>query len=558
MEGNIKNLQIKLIIRTEFISYFFIAPLIIYFLFIAVRVEGGQLETLIYSAIAAIVIVFASVTIMRHKLLTPIDKVSKLLQNEEIPNQDLLVLAIKNAFKTPLFEAVFVGIRWVVGILIATGITHFIEPFNMTQWYTIALMILLTILISVPSFYFITTYTLLPFLSHPVIKKAGQRYMLSKRLPLSFQLFISLIGIVLFPVILLGTLLYLGSIDYINLDEMQIHVFIILISSTGLASFITWIITKVITHQIKESVKFSKKIHNGDLTGVVAVTGNDELSDLSLMLNEMRNSLTNIIITLDDISGELSSNSEEITSSSENLSAIANNQRENVGSTTASLDELVLSVKEVAESTEMVNQKGLESLDIAKSSQEAIKEVIVGMEKINESSNKITEIVKVINDIADQTNLLSLNASIEAARAGDQGRGFAVVADEISKLADRSSNSTKEIEALVKESVSNIKNGVERSLKAEEAFRTIVTSVEETSELMNEINRSIEKQSSNSAMIQLSMESINDETKKVSASSEEFLSATVNLQNKAEEIRSIISRFIFRKDEELGVELFKE
>ncbi len=101
----------------------------------------------------------------------------------------------------------------------------------------------------------------------------------------------------------------------------------------------------------------------------------------------------------------------------------------------------------------------------------AVSDVMEGINLMANSSEKIGGIVAVISDIADQTNLLALNASIEAARAGEHGRGFAVVANEVSKLADRSSTATKEIEKLIEESVRNVTKGVETGKGSQEAMQ---------------------------------------------------------------------------------------
>ncbi len=177
----------------------------------------------------------------------------------------------------------------------------------------------------------------------------------------------------------------------------------------------------------------------------------------------------------------------------------------------------------------------------------------------------------MISDIADQTNLLALNASIEAARAGEHGRGFAVVADEVSKLADRSSSSTKEIESLIKESIKNVTAGVQTSRSSEEAMEEIrgasqqvnemiakvsesmaaqvaaikelAKALENVSEMSQSISASTEEQTTNAKQVSQAIEAVNEITQGSASAAEEMSSATEQLTTMAQGLRDLTAQF---------------
>ena len=236
------------------------------------------------------------------------------------------------------------------------------------------------------------------------------------------------------------------------------------------------------------------------------------------------------------LADEFSQSAEAISEKSGNVANSAQSLGANTEEMNAAVEELTASIDSIASNSRNADNMAKSTQDAAELGAKAISDSIEAMELIKTSSQGIGEIVMVISEIANQTNLLAFNAAIEAARAGEHGLGFSVVADEVRKLAERSSQATKEITQLINESVKRVQQGSDTSQDAVKSFKDIVSGVHETTRAISEISCAAEEQLIAAREVSTSIQQISEASETSALTAEKIAQATADLMVGANEL----------------------
>jgi methyl-accepting chemotaxis protein len=318
---------------------------------------------------------------------------------------------------------------------------------------------------------------------------------------------------------------------------------IILLILIAVSISLALLFTKTITQSIQTTVVALQNIAEGDadLTQRIQIKSKDEIGDMAHWFNQFTASLQTLVQEITANATELSSSSHQLSGTTlsveqatDEISHSIEQEASALMQTTATIQEMATSNQEITQQVQDIREKAnLAEKDAAHGS-EAMVKTIASMDKIAESSTQISGIVSVITEIAGQTNLLSLNAAIEAAKAGDLGKGFAVVAEEVRALAERSGSAVSEIQKLVESSNTNVQEGSVVIQSTNSSLSRIITQVQDISLMVNEVADSMRIQDQ-------AIQEISGAADELASLSEKNSIASTQIQNTVREVSEATS-----------------
>lgn len=560
----LKKFKNNFILSTEFVSYFVIVPVLFLYIASNLNLTEAQIWLFLKCVIITLCISIPTTHINNLIVISPIEKYfKKILAGEEITEPESEKVQ-KRFFSLPYIHAGGAFFRWIFGLLIGFIPFSILGNINNIQKYNLFILVLVIPPLGSILHFLLTEIFIQNLLSKGIFKKIMMKNF-TLQMSMTKRILFSILVIAVVPVTaIIGTFLtIIHDIDP-NFSLPLLKLLGIGIFAVVVALSISLALLRTIKDKVGIIVTFLEKVGAGDLSaqkGMIAI--NDDLSRINQTIYIMKKNITDMIYEINKITSKLEISSGEISNITDSFSKDTQNQAATVEEVTSTMEEVSAGMDNVSaganeqlsrlkslinkimdlsnvinEMEQQITNASSLTRDIssqAAQGENSLRYMSESMSKINESAKQMTNIINIINDISDRINLLSLNAAIEAARAGDAGRGFAVVADEISKLADSTATSVKEIDSLIKATEDEISKGLSNVDDVVNRISTITRSVDSMGTMVSNISNYMAKQVETNKMV-------DEDANKVIKKSEEIEMATREQKIAMNEVVKAVSR----------------
>ena len=349
--------------------------------------------------------------------------------------------------------------------------------------------------------------------------------------------------------VLLGGLIGVPALTPVVLQELGAPTWSTVSASIALFAGAVYVGQKLFIKPLYSALEDANRLAAGEMTQAIDTNAHGVAGELKLALAQMALSLRTVVRDIRHEVANLYGVAGEIADGNDDMSRRTEAQAANVEETAATMEQIGGTVKQTTSLASEGAKLSTEAAGRSRLSQEAVQAVAKTMEDISQSSAKISNIISVIEGVAFQTNILALNAAVEAARAGEQGRGFAVVAGEVRSLAQRTTEASKEIKALIEESMVRVKAGESQTSVAQERMSQALVEVERTSQLLAQIKGAAVEQESGVVQIGQAIGEIDGITQQNAAMVEELAAAAKSMTTQVGHAQQTIRIFRLKPED---------